>query len=879
MMYSSVFWVGPNRLRPSIVYCAAARLPVKAGVVAASVALMLASACSDEPSATIRRTSQGVAHIAAENLELAAAGVGYAQAEDHVCTLAEAIVRARGERAKFFGPGPDDANIINDFSLKALGTLDGAEAGFPDLSAESQAMLRGYVAGYNQYIEERGSEIADPRCQGQPWVRAIAPADLYAHLRLVAMFASAESLARAGAFFAAVPPGQSPIPAMARADHLDRAGAMMAGLSGSLAARMPDVPASFMPAMAQHNGGDAAMGSNGWALGAELTESGRGGLLANPHFPYSGARRLWEMHLTVGDDLDVYGAGLLGVPIPQIGFNQNVAFTATVADAYRYAIYQLVLKDGDPTTYIKDGQEVAMDVRTLSIEVDDGAGGSMTLTRKFYASEYGPMIALEAVSGNALPAWGGTGAAGQAVAFTFVDAALEGAPHFIDQWLAIGRAKNIAEYKAAFDCRTTLWTNGIASDADGNALLVDGSAVLNVPKAAQDFLRLPQNPIGLGLPLLDGSTSAQDPIVGACGDRLVALTDRPQLERRDFVQNSNDSAWLTNPAAKLSGFSPLYGGADVEQGKRTRLGLMMLAARSENGPAAQAPAGADGLFSARELLDTIYNNRALMSEPSVGVVQALLDRCTAIGADVVNTTNGSRPVSAGCTAIRNWDRLYNVDSRGAHTFRAFLAELGADIIYSVPFDAADPVGTPRAPAAANGPLADDPMLAALGRALDVLDGRSIAYDARLGDVQRVQPYRSATPGGTATALGGAIPWHGGSGRFEGAFNMVTPARGPTEFDSVYPRLVPPGLNASGLSSEPSRGWQIENGTSFHFGLTFTDQGPEAYGLVTYGQSSDPTSSYFRVQSDAYSTKTPRRFAFTEAEIAPDVKSTTEVTLR
>ena len=68
--------------------------------------------------ATIRRTTNGVPHVKADNLASAAFGAGYAQTQDNVCLLAEAIVKARSERAKYFGPGPDDINVINDFSYK-----------------------------------------------------------------------------------------------------------------------------------------------------------------------------------------------------------------------------------------------------------------------------------------------------------------------------------------------------------------------------------------------------------------------------------------------------------------------------------------------------------------------------------------------------------------------------------------------------------------------------------------------------------------------------------------------------------------------------------------------------------------------------------------
>ena len=49
--------------------------------------------------ASIRRTSYGVAHIEAANLESLGFGEGYTQAEDHLCTIADQIVKVRSERA------------------------------------------------------------------------------------------------------------------------------------------------------------------------------------------------------------------------------------------------------------------------------------------------------------------------------------------------------------------------------------------------------------------------------------------------------------------------------------------------------------------------------------------------------------------------------------------------------------------------------------------------------------------------------------------------------------------------------------------------------------------------------------------------------------
>jgi acyl-homoserine-lactone acylase len=68
----------------------------------------LLAACASTPggggrTATIQRTTFGVAHIAAPDVETLAYGVAYAHAEDNACQTAQQLVTARGERSRWFG--------------------------------------------------------------------------------------------------------------------------------------------------------------------------------------------------------------------------------------------------------------------------------------------------------------------------------------------------------------------------------------------------------------------------------------------------------------------------------------------------------------------------------------------------------------------------------------------------------------------------------------------------------------------------------------------------------------------------------------------------------------------------------------------------------
>ena len=62
---------------------------------------------------------------------------------------------------------------------------------------------------------------------------------------------------------------------------------------------------------------------------------------------------------------------------------------------------------------------------------------------------------------------------------------------------------------------------------------------------------------------------------------------------------------------------------------------------------------------------------------------------------------------------------------------------------------------------------------------------------------------------------------------------------------------------------------IGYGTSWHFGLSFGDNGPEGYGLISYSQSDDAGSDHFEDQDQRYSNKNYRKLLYRQADIAAD----------
>ena len=848
----------------------------------------------DDLEADIRRTTNGVPHIKADTLEEATFGVGYAQASDNLCTLAEAIVRARSERARYFGPGENDANVISDFSLKALDVIGGAEEGFDNLSPESTAMIEGFTAGYNQYLEDTDVSDQPPQCQGQPWVRKISPVDLLAHYRVVAQLASGGQFAT-GAVFLATPPGESSDPENLSASVADEERQETIAANIHRYARTAAAKEDFV---------DTGVASNAWGIGGDMTEQGRGALLGNPHFPYTGPRRLYQMQLTVPGFLNVHGSGLLGTAVPLINFNENLAWSHTVSTSRRFTLYELNLgDDGNPLTYFKDGEKREIQEKTFQIKVNTGAPELATFERTFYFSEFGPMLSANAVTSGQLAEWGGEGTKYDNAAFTFRDANKD-QNNLLDSWLGMSRASNLEEFKDVFRaCGTTLWTNTVYADDQGNAYYIDSTSVPNLSKEALAVLNFKRGAsdafnalFNNGLTLLDGGTSRDDWVEGKC-DGLVPFEDKPQLVRKDWVQNSNDTPWATNPEEPLTDFSVLYGVGEEEQSARTRLGLKMLQNPMSDGfvdgsdLTAKQPAGQDGKFSARDLIDTIHNNRSFWAEQ---FLPELRERCNMIGSTTVNVPDGdSRSVASGCNVLSAWDGYYDLDSVGAHVFRVFMTNYGREICagpdfscladvppderpnaFTTPFDPEQPVATPADPSTIDKGTADDVMLQSLAQGLNALDAADVAVSAQLRDVQVYQPSGGVPPGGTPQELGTSFPWHGGHGEIDGAFNAVETRDMNVAQDTLFPIVNDPplaraqgvdGLEKQGLPSQSGKWFKIR-GTSFHFGLEFTENGPQAYGLTTYSQSTDPGSEFFNDQSERYSMKDERTFPFTEAEI-------------
>ncbi|HKY15437.1 MAG TPA: penicillin acylase family protein, partial [Microthrixaceae bacterium] len=642
-------------------------------------------------------------------------------------------------------------------------------------------------------------------CKDQPWVQEITAEQLYGYIRSIPLNASSTALA--GFIGKAQPPGATPPAAQAAPASLG----------------LPD---------------PTELASNAWAIGTERSESGNGMLLANPHFPWEGALRFWETHLTVPGELDVYGAHLTGVPGVGVGFTKGVAWAHTVSAGRRFTAYKLSLAPGMPTSYLYDGAPREMTSREATIEVLGADGAVTPMTRTLWASHYGPILEFPGVG------WSDT------MTITYRDANLDD-DEILDQYFAMDRAQSLDDLKAAHERHNGVpLFNTIAVGAEGTAWYADTSATPNLSdealaayEVALETDSLVQTAAANNAVLLDGSTS-RDEWVDAEGARdpgLVPYEELPQVERDDYVFNANDSFWMPHATELLEGdYSPMHGRQDTMRSWRTRENAWVL-----DDTTAEGPSGDDGAFSLDELAAAALRNEAGSARELRAVtVQACRANPTAeAGGETIDLV-------AACDVLAQWDGRHDTTSVGAVLWREFWTNQ-VNAPYAVEFVPADPLATP------NG-FADPPAVAAkLARAVQILQQAGVAIDTPLGAVQ----HDGRLPEGSERiGLGGGLG-------AEGLTNVIGWSNSSTTLEDRPKR---PAVVAQGSSLTPDGYW-VNNGSSFIMAMEFTDDGPRARTMLTYGQVQDRTSPLFTSQMQRFADKDWKDAAFTAEDIEANLE--------
>ncbi|GAA0754026.1 penicillin acylase family protein [Ideonella azotifigens] len=757
----------------------------------------------------IRRTTDGIPHIKAADWRGLGYGIGYAQGQDALCTLAEAFTTYEGRRSFHFGPENRPAressfgrplNLELDFFFKAFAD-DAMVARYR--AAQPPGLndaVEGFAAGYNRQLQEAraGHASGSQRlCLHEAWVHEIGPDDLYRR------FYAAQVAAGYARF----------IPEIVNAQP---GGASPAAQVGA---------ASLSTRLAHRVGDQDGLGSNMMAFGRQATGEGGSVLLGNPHWYWGGPDRFYQMQLTIPGQVNVAGVAFLGVPLVMIGFNAHVAWSNTVSTARRFGLFDLALAEGRPTDCLVDGAAQPLQSREVAVTLKGEGGQARTLSRRLYRSAQGPIVDLGAQN----PAFGWSATHALAIR----DANAENFRVFRTFW-AWNQAGSLDEFIAIQRRELALpWVNTTAVDRSGRAWFADFGPVPNVPDALRERCT---TPLAQGFaqldaftPFLDGSRADCDWQADAAAVQPGTLPARslPSLLRSDQVANMNDSYWLANPAQPLRGFARVLGGEQQALSLRARQGHAM--ARRL---AAMRPGSARAL--AAELREVALGAQA---ESALRFKAGLLHHACAQPKVNLPATEASPAaqvdVTAACAVLASWSGRADGQGHGGLLWELFWAQwlqaVPAEARFEMPFSAAAPLDTPRGPRA-------EGAAQALATAVQAMAAQGTALSATTTSQRLVQ-----TGAGPLPVYGGCD----GVGYFATACNDDgSDPLGPNTSANSYLQVV-----------------------------SFGPRGLQAHTLLAHGQDEQAVSGGAGLAGAAPVQRYVRRdwlaFPFTEAEISRD----------
>ncbi len=438
--------------------------------------------------------------------------------------------------------------------------------------------------------------------------------------------------------------------------------------------------------------------SNTWAIGPPHSASGKAMLIVNPHLSWGDTFYRYMEVHLVGPGYDLYGAPQIGFPVPVVGFNRKAGWARTVNPIDTVDFYKLTVKDGK---YEFDGKlrDFERSTKTLKIRQLDG-----TFTEE-------KLDIRRSIHGAVVYDSDGTTVAMRVAGLD--------RPKMLEQWFRMGEARNLEEFKSALKMMAVPMWNANYADTSGHIMMVcDGL----VPKRKSgDYAYWGK--------VMPGNTS------DTLWTDYVAFDDLPKSidPASGWHQNTNEPPWMmTLPRLDRTKY-PAYFSPDGEAlpQMRTLRSLRMITEA--------------GKISYDKLLDDKVSTR-----------MELADR---VLPDLLKAANGG---SEAARVLEKWDRLTEVDSRGAVLFQMFADRYlaGAAALAGklrIKYDAANPLETGTG-------LADpEAALNALAAAADACIKAYGSLDVKWGDVFRF---------GSGA---GNVPGNGGSGN-SGVFRTVAYTR-------------------------------------------------------------------------------------------------------
>ena len=498
--------------------------------------------------------------------------------QSHGNVMLRVYGEARGRAAEYWG----EQYLASDRLVRTMGIPAQGAAGYEKQDPEFARYLDAFTAGVNAFADQHPDWVDGDSSKVLP----VTAHDILAHAHRLAFVLHARA--------ASGPP-----------------------LVG------PDGYPSPDPSVAETAANESPIGSNGWALAPRRSASGRALLLINLHLPWSVPLfTLFEAQL-VAPQLDFYGATVVGLPVPIVGFNDHLGWAHTVNTFDALDLYELRLADGG---YTFDGSVRPFETDVETILVKDVDGGVHEETLHIRRSIHGPVLTI----------------GGKAMAVRYVGHGRHGA---LRQWWDMSRAANLQEFEDALQRLEVTMLTVIYADREGNIMHLFGG---RMPIRSIEDARFWAVPVA-------GDTSA------TLWTATHAYADLPKAQNSEsgWLQNSNSPPWHTAiPSPLRKADFPDYMAPDFVTAREQRA-VRMLSEKER--------------YTFEDIVRCRYSTRMELADR---VLDDLIQAAQASDSD---------PGAALAPLLSDWDRTADADSRGALLFAIWAAEMFPDSLRTTAF--------------------------------------------------------------------------------------------------------------------------------------------------------------------------------------------------